>query len=435
MAATVKTVLILMVTCASLAHAQSQFEQLFVFGDSLSDVGNFFDATFELEPDSRYFEGRFSNGPVYSELFAELMELDPLLPSNNGGTNYAFAGGRTADTPFFAGGFFINDLDDQVNEFLDGNAVPSDALYLVLAGGNDFVLGETTNAAAPAGRVVDQIERLTNAGARNVLSINLPLLGDVPRFQDERQVLNERTETFNRILNDELDDLQARDPELSVMRLDIASLFVQLVSHPEEFGFTNVTDEGINADDAEGFLFWDCVHPTAEAHQLLARAAFRLYDDDPLIGDFNLSNELDVSDLDLLSFAIQDEGETFGPEFDLNQDAVVSLDDIDWWLQESGTVNGDINLDQQVGFQDFLALSRNFGDEGAWSDGDLNADGSVSFPDFLVLSRNFGVVSASVPEPSGWSSTMWLSLALFLNSGRQRRRLRLPSAQGRSYRR
>ena len=70
---------------------------------------------------------------------------------------------------------------------------------------------------------------------------------------------------------------------------------------------------------------------------------------------------------------------------------------------------GDANLDNEVNFADFLILSENFGQAGAWREGDFDGDGTVDFPDFLALSANFSgaAEAASVPEPTG------LSIALF----------------------
>ena len=74
-------------------------------------------------------------------------------------------------------------------------------------------------------------------------------------------------------------------------------------------------------------------------------------------------------------------------------------------------VDGDANLDDEVNFADFLILSENFGQDGAWQEGDFDGDGTVGFHDFLALSVNFaGAANASaaaVPEPTA------ASLALF----------------------
>lgn len=52
---------------------------------------------------------------------------------------------------------------------------------------------------------------------------------------------------------------------------------------------------------------------------------------------------------------------------------------------------GDVNLDGEVSFADFLILSMNFGNvDSERSDGDLNDDALVSFEDFLILTNDFG---------------------------------------------
>ncbi len=65
-----------------------EINQLYVFGDSLSDVGNVFRATGRQYPASPpYFQGRFANGPVWVEYLADDLKL-PRNPS----TNFAFGG-------------------------------------------------------------------------------------------------------------------------------------------------------------------------------------------------------------------------------------------------------------------------------------------------------------------------------------------------------
>lgn len=65
---------------------------------------------------------------------------------------------------------------------------------------------------------------------------------------------------------------------------------------------------------------------------------------------------------------------------------------------------GNIDLDDDVDFTDFVAFSNKFGTSGTWVDGDFNGDNQVGFPDFVLLSNNFGATSAepvsNIPEPS-----------------------------------
>lgn len=72
---------------------------LYIFGDSLSDTGNIL-ATLGSGGPPVYFNGRFSNGPVWHEAIAGNLALSPLLggivgdPSN--GINFAHGGARTS---------------------------------------------------------------------------------------------------------------------------------------------------------------------------------------------------------------------------------------------------------------------------------------------------------------------------------------------------
>ena len=59
------------------------------------------------------------------------------------------------------------------------------------------------------------------------------------------------------------------------------------------------------------------------------------------------------------------------------------------WMDER--LVGDLDGNDVVDFQDFVAFARNFGrSDAVWADGDFTGDGHVDFRDFLMLSQNFG---------------------------------------------
>src|SRR5215470_1187686 len=80
------------------------FINLAVFGDSLSDIGNVSQATPFLTqpktPGPYYWNGRFSNGPIYAETLAAGLGLPALVNSASGGTDYAYGGALTTGSPF-----------------------------------------------------------------------------------------------------------------------------------------------------------------------------------------------------------------------------------------------------------------------------------------------------------------------------------------------
>ena len=78
---------------AGAASAQD-YGRIITFGDSLSDNGNLYAATGGAQPLSPpYFQGRFSNGPVWVELLGFTQAR--VGGSVTGSINYAYGGART----------------------------------------------------------------------------------------------------------------------------------------------------------------------------------------------------------------------------------------------------------------------------------------------------------------------------------------------------
>ena len=90
--------------------------------------------------------------------------------------------------------------------------------------------------------------------------------------------------------------------------------------------------------------------------------------------------------------------------------ASAGADGLNALLTQLGVIPGDLDVDNEVGFSDFLILSGNFGNaDVGYTGGDIDGDGEVAFADFLALSGNFGMSSAaasSVPEPTGNSDCL-----------------------------
>jgi len=130
-------VLLGMATIASQAWAKSEpFSHLMVFGDSLSDTGNYYRLS-AGSPPAPYASGRFCNGPIWMEyLSADLgMDYQP-------GDNFA-VGGATTGTLNSNDGFAGKQcpgLLDEIASFQAGVPIsePNRALHVVEVGANDF---------------------------------------------------------------------------------------------------------------------------------------------------------------------------------------------------------------------------------------------------------------------------------------------------------
>ena len=284
------------------------FTNLVVFGDSLSDIGNISQATFGTTPGPYYSSGRFSNGPVYPESLATGLGLPTLTRSTSNGNDFAYGGARTSGTGGFEG-IFICDVDEQLDQYLSTRTANASTLYLLFAGANDFVNGQT-NVNVPVNNLSGDIGRLVAAGARQFLVINLPLLGNTPRYNGNattRDQYNTRTQSFNTALATMLSGVQTSNPALTVFQFDLAGLFNQVLANPTDFGLANVTNSaapGLQpgassyntsqlAPNPNQYLFWDDLHPTTAVHAILGQRVLDLF---RLPGDFNHDDLVDSAD-------------------------------------------------------------------------------------------------------------------------------------------
>lgn len=251
--------------------AAAPYGDLVVFGDSLSDNGNFYEASGNTTPPSPpYWEGRFSNGPVWVEELAALLGLDRATISDS-----AVGFATTEDV-----------LTLQVTPFVSGGSVPPDALYVVWAGPNDFLEGVPDPLAAIEAAMENlgsAIGALAAAGAVDIMVPNMPDLGLTPLMletgdPDEIGAATALSVAFNDALSLAVDSLET-SLGVSIIEFDTFGLMAEIVADPASFDLTNVTDGALAADgtvasNPEDYLFWDDIHPTAVVHALLAESAF-----------------------------------------------------------------------------------------------------------------------------------------------------------------
>jgi len=253
------------------------FTAIYAFGDSLSDVGNLF--AIAGFPGAPYFEGRFSDGPVWIEYLAEELGVSP-----GAVFSYAFGGATSGrennlDIPGVAEFPGLHDELDLFEADLAGKAADPRALYIVWVGANDFFVsteGPEATIANAIGNTLSAIGRLHQAGARRIMVANLPDLGLTPlgamRGAAELSFL---TAFYNYHLDNALDYLAANG--IDTTRVDAAGLIQDIVAAPADYGLTNATVPFLaGGGDASDFLFWDTLHPTSAGHSLIAMEAMRV---------------------------------------------------------------------------------------------------------------------------------------------------------------
>ncbi len=264
----------IMMFATTMHNSSEKIDRLYVFGDSLSDVGVVFRATGgQYPPNPPYFEGRYSNGQVWVEHLAAQLALTP-----DRNTNFA-CGGATTGASSLNG---IPGLGGQVQNFVNANQkLDPNGLYVVWAGANDYLYGATSPTIVLE-NLSQAVAAIANKGAKKILVANLPDLGKLPatRNNPNAGALSSLTKTHNSGLSNTLNQLsQKLQPDTAIVQLDAYALYREAIETPAKFGFTNVTSaclEG-SCSQPDRFLFWDGIHPTTAAHRILGgRAALAL---------------------------------------------------------------------------------------------------------------------------------------------------------------
>lgn len=251
------------------------FDTVVVFGDSLSDNGNLFLADASQFPDPDYYwEGRFSNGPVWVEYLTAADMLNVSL------VDRAIGGAQT-------GGFDSAELLAQVTFHINTSASPSpETLFVIWIGGNDFISGDR-NARAAVEKIRSALEILTDFGAVRFLLLNLPDLSSLPRYSGtpDAQPASNFSIEFNTELAQMLVEFQQANLQILIYQFDAYAMFSEILENPNQYGFNNVTEKSPNSsvennfDNSAGYLFWDDTHPTTQTHALIADRTFLLLTD------------------------------------------------------------------------------------------------------------------------------------------------------------
>jgi phospholipase/lecithinase/hemolysin len=275
----------------------AKYPTIYAFGDSLTDTGNVSIATLGMVPVSPpYADRSFSNGPVWVQDLATDLGIPQLNPSLAGGTDFAYGGAETGQTSIHT--LNPTDLMSQYMQFLQQSPSPvPGSLYAMWIGSNDVLDIANNTSLTPAQQqmaVSDAVNNemaviggLVSHGAQNLLVLNVANLGITP-YEQERGTATAQAATSLSSLYDS--DLAAALQPLEAsgaLRVDLVDTFSVLdgvKANPAAYGFTDVNDPvwtgGLTSSTSGTLrasgpaqsqsLFFDSLHPTAQAHSLLA---------------------------------------------------------------------------------------------------------------------------------------------------------------------
>ncbi len=285
-------------TLALLAAPAARAGSLYAFGDSLSDDGNLYKLT--GLPPAPYYEGRFSNGPVWVEYLPALTGL-----SFSSANDFAYGGAFTGDLTI--GGVdagtnlespSLPGINTEIAAFAAAGGSFSNTDVVTLWGGaNNYFAYAAAAEANPAEatalvtqgvtttltQLTEDTNELIQLGARMLIVPNLPDLGLTPDFNTTPEGV-ELGDAFSQAHDANLPaQIQAlhQASGANIIVLNTEALLNRVVADPSLYGFTNVTDACLytvscvtgSTATQNTYLFWDDVHPTTHAQEIIAEYA------------------------------------------------------------------------------------------------------------------------------------------------------------------
>jgi outer membrane lipase/esterase len=293
---------------AGAGRAQNRtFTNQYSFGDSLSDSGNLLAATTALgapNPPAPYFQGRFSNGRVFTEQLGNTLALTANSPSSvKTSLNFAFGGATAAGASTLPPSF-----STQLALFQARAITPAKTdLFTVFFGAND-VIPVLTNPATPtnpglidgagaaaATATAAGIQTLVGLGAKNIVVAGLPNLGATPRSlaggATGAAFGLRATTAFNAELFGRLGRIAAGTADLNLTYVDVQGVLDRIVLDYQTLGYANnnrfflaPAAQGGGVGDPNSYIFWDDIHPSAKTHGLFAAIVNEELNPEPVIG-------------------------------------------------------------------------------------------------------------------------------------------------------
>lgn len=271
------------------------FSRMVLFGDSLSDTGNlrkFFirlaikspgNTTPIIPKDSLYYQGRFTNGQVWAEHLYQAFNIPKSLF-----INHAHAGARIVKDYYP-----VPTLAEQIDYYLSRNTKSDPyALYIIWIGGNDVLRHAENNSnqntdldMVKTALLESQanIVKLINNGAKHILLPVIPDISHSPEIyhlgQDYMNRVNKITKLYNDNFIKIINNLNLKYPEVNIITFDVYSTIRDIYMNYEKYGFKIIytacnpndysNDAYMTCDNPDEYLFWDQLHPSKKAHEML----------------------------------------------------------------------------------------------------------------------------------------------------------------------
>ncbi|KAK9141999.1 hypothetical protein Syun_011399 [Stephania yunnanensis] len=319
-------------------EGRAETNGMFVFGSSLVDNGNNnfvngsvakadyfpYGIDFPLGP-----SGRFCNGKNMIDALGEQLKLphfvpvftDPMTKGKRlvHGVNYASGGSGILDDTGSVSGRVIT-LNQQIRNFEEvtqpdletllgckGTELLSNYLFVVGAGGNDYLLNYFLSGASKTLPIQDftanltatlsnQLKKLHSLGARKFVLISIYPMGYTPivkamcssASEGCTAMMNQAALLFNSRLKALVDEIKPQMPGSNIVYINTYQIINDIISDPASRGFTDTINpccevgangilckrEGSACLNRNSHVFFDGLHPTEAVNVVMMERAY-----------------------------------------------------------------------------------------------------------------------------------------------------------------
>lgn len=251
-----------------------KYDRMVGFGDSLSDTGNLNRNTLGIFVNKRvYWEGRWSNGPVWMEYAAAALGANL--------NNYSVGAAETREKASIGPDrLVIPGLGRQIDQFLRDNKSGAERTLIAMwIGSNNYLFEGNSDPQQTVADIRAGIEKLI---ARGFTDFSIGRVGDlsgVDNTSKTREELGRLGPEHNRFLDIMLAELRAQYPTVRIMDFNSDVETQNQINDFETYEFRDVTNRCYSGDlrgnftgeqkfcdDFQGTRLWDNVHPNTKAH-------------------------------------------------------------------------------------------------------------------------------------------------------------------------
>ncbi|KAG0014520.1 hypothetical protein BGZ81_000415 [Podila clonocystis] len=276
---------------------RERIEQFAVFGDSYSDIHNVYELSKHTWPlPKTYYNGRFSNGPVWPEYVARAKRYKLVDYAYGGGTSDAsVVQGYSGPDSTLAVPGFIQQIHTY-NPTAKSRSTLARTLFAVNFQGNDFIFNPAIDTQVVLANIERGIRELIAAGAKNFLIVENFNFGQVPYFSADPAVAakyaaiaaKEHAEYRGLIqkLRKEFSGAKAchGGSRVDFAVLDLYEFFKTLYSPHvlRRLGITETVKGCVSNDyktvcpNPEEYFYYDGFHATTKIHREIAKAVVDL---------------------------------------------------------------------------------------------------------------------------------------------------------------